>query len=111
MIRDVAHAHDDTTRGMMAIVSSDVSLYTTFMGSADDTDDFYRTFLAMVETINVHGGSAGYNPQLYKDHYYLLCKEREIDVTLTTVKKVAIEKAKKDAKKASCEEYLACLFI
>ena len=41
MIRDVAHAHDDTTQGTMAIVSSDVALYTTFMSSADDTDDFY----------------------------------------------------------------------
>ena len=62
MIRDVAHAHDDTTQGTIAIVSRDVALYTTFIGSGDDTDDFYRTFLAMVETINVHGGSAGYLP-------------------------------------------------
>ena len=65
MIRDVAHAHDDTTQDTMAIVSSDVALYTTFMSSTDDTDDFYRTFLAMVETINVQGGSAGFHPQLY----------------------------------------------
>ena len=58
MICDVAHAQDDTTQGTMAIVSSDVALYTTFMSSSDDTDDFYWTFLAMVETINVHGRSA-----------------------------------------------------
>ena len=48
MISDVAHAQDDTTQGTMAIVSSDVALYKIFMSSADDTDDFYRTFLAMV---------------------------------------------------------------
>ena len=34
-----------------------------------------------------------------------------IDVALTVTMKVAIEKSKKDAKKASTEEYLACLFI
>ena len=78
MIRDVAHAHDDTTQGTIAIVASNVALYTTFMSSSDDTDDFYRTFLAMVETINVHGGSARYHPQLYDDHFNALCKEINI---------------------------------
>ena len=29
MICDVAHAHDDTTQGTMAIVASDMTLYTT----------------------------------------------------------------------------------
>ena len=42
MIRDVAHAHDDTNQGTMAIVSSDVALYTIFMSSTDDTDDFLQ---------------------------------------------------------------------
>ena len=32
-------------------------------------------------------------------------------MTLTVTKKVAIEKAKKDAKKAYTEKYLACMFI
>ena len=95
----------------MAIVSSDVALYTTFMSSADDTDYFYRTFLAMVETINVQAGSAGYHPPLWDDHFTLLCEERNIDAALTTAKKVAIEKARDDAKKVSWEEYLSCLFI
>ena len=88
----------------MAIVSSDVALYTTFMGSADDTDDFYRTFLAMVETIHLHGRSAGYHPQLYKDHYDVLVKKRNINVVMTVSEKAALDEAKEDAKKASCEE-------
>ena len=44
MIRDVAHAHNDTTQGTMAIVLSDMALYTIVMSSTDDTDGFYRTF-------------------------------------------------------------------
>eukprot|EP00957_Ditylum_brightwellii_P185543 14126094-Ditylum_brightwellii.AAC.1 len=35
MSHDVAHAHDDTTQGTMAIVASDMSLYTTFMSKAE----------------------------------------------------------------------------
>ena len=31
MMRDVAHVHDDTTPGIMAIVTSDMTLYTTYM--------------------------------------------------------------------------------
>ena len=34
MIRDVAHAHDDTTQGAMAIVTSDMALYTTYMSKS-----------------------------------------------------------------------------
>ena len=79
MIRDVTHAHDDTTQGTMAILLSDIALYTTFMSSIDYTDDFYRTFLAMVETINVYCGSAGYHPQLFADHLSALYVVRNID--------------------------------
>ena len=62
MICDVAHHHDDTTQGSMALVASDLALYTTFMTSADDTEDFYGMFNAMADTINFHGGIAGYHP-------------------------------------------------
>ena len=96
----------------MAIVSSDSSLYTTCMSGTDDTENFYRTFLVMVETINVDGRSAGFHPQLYVDHFESLCTERNGNPrSALTLNKVAIQKAKEDAKKQSCEEYLACLFI
>ena len=39
MIRDVDHHRDDTTQLTMALVTSDLTLYTTFMNSEDDTDD------------------------------------------------------------------------
>ena len=65
----------------------------------------------MIETINVNGGNPGYHPQLYRDHYDELCKNRNINVALTVSEKAAIDKAKEDAKKAYCEKYLACLFV
>ena len=88
IIRDVAHAHDDTTQGTMAIVSSDVALYTTFMSSTDDTNDFYQTFLAVAETINVHGGSTGYHPQLFSDHFTVLYGGRKLDPDTMTQKEL-----------------------
>ena len=97
-ICDVAHAHNDTTQCTMAIVLSDVKLYTIFMSSIDDTNDFYRNFLAVVETINIHSRSAGYHPQLCANHFESLCGERDIDPT-NVLKKVATNKAKEDEKK------------
>ena len=34
VIRDIAHAHDDTTQGTMEIVASDMALYTTYMSKS-----------------------------------------------------------------------------
>ena len=56
MIPDVAHAHDDATQGTMAIVTSDMTLYTTFMSKAETPVAFCRTFQAKKDTINTHGG-------------------------------------------------------
>ena len=69
----VAHQHDDTTQGTMALVTSDLSLYTTFMTSEYDTEELYGTFNAMTDTINVHDSSAGYHSQLYADHLVFFC--------------------------------------
>ena len=63
MIRDAAHAHDNTTQGEMSIVASDVSLYTIYMSKTEKPVDFL-TFQATVDTINTHGGCAGHHPQL-----------------------------------------------
>eukprot|EP00957_Ditylum_brightwellii_P183126 13947987-Ditylum_brightwellii.AAC.1 len=54
MIRDVAHAHNDTTQGTMAIVVSNMTLYTTFMNKAEMPVAFCCTFQANVDTISAH---------------------------------------------------------
>ena len=96
MIRDVVHQNYDNTQGTMALLTSNLALYTTFMTSEDDIEEFYGTFNAMADTINVHGGRSGYHPHLYVDHLAILLVERILD--LTTISKGKLERVQKDAK-------------
>ena len=109
MIRDMAHQNDDTTQGTMALVTSDLALYITFMTSEDGTEEFNGTFNDMADTIYVHDKRDRYHPQLYADHLTLLFVEKYLNQT--TISKDKLEKVKKDAKKSAFEEYLSCLFI
>ena len=79
MICDVAHAHNDTTQGTMAILASDMTLYTTYMSKSETPASFCCTFQANVDTINTHGGSAGRHSQLFNDHVARLMSERGLD--------------------------------
>eukprot|EP00957_Ditylum_brightwellii_P161847 12323117-Ditylum_brightwellii.AAC.1 len=76
MIHDVAHADDDTTQGTMAIVASNMTLYTTFMSKAEMPVAFCCTFQANVDTINAHGRCAGRHPKLPDEHVKHLMSER-----------------------------------
>ena len=109
MIHDVAHVHDDTTQGIIAVVASNMTLYTTYMSKSETPAAFCRTFQANVATINTHGGSAGCHPQLFNDHVARLMSERglddECDKHGADYKKVML-----DAERGSCDKYLACLF-
>ena len=93
MIRDVAHAHDDTTQGTMAIVASDMTLYTSYMSKSETPASFCCTFQANVDTINTHGGSAGRHPKLFDEHVARLMSERGLDTDSdgTSLKKVLID--------------------
>ena len=79
MICDVAHAHNDTTQGTMAIVASGMTLYTTYMSKSETPASFCRTFQANVDTINTHGGSDGRHPQLFNNYVARLMSERGLD--------------------------------
>ena len=96
MIHGVVHQHYDNIQGTMALLTSNLALYTTFMTSEDDIEEFYGTFNSMADRINVHGGSAGYDPHLYVDHHAILLVERILD--LTTISKGELERVQKDAK-------------
>ena len=76
MMRDVAHAHDDTTQGTMAIVASDMTLCTTYMSKNETPASFCCTLQVIVDTINTHGGSAGRHPELFDEHVARLMSER-----------------------------------
>ena len=60
-----AYAHNDTTQGMMAIVTSNMVMYTTYMSKAEKPIDFAHTFQANVNKTITHGGCAGCHPQLF----------------------------------------------
>ena len=62
----------------MALVTSNLALYTMFMTSEDNTEKFYGTFNAMADIINFHDGSVGYHPHLYAYPIAPLCVEREM---------------------------------
>ena len=109
MIRDAAHAHDDTTQGTMAILASDVSLYTTYMRKTEKPVNFCRTFQETVDTINTYGGCAGHHLQLVADYGQRLCKERGLDPE--TCNPTELKEVMDDAERMSCGEYLSCLFI
>ena len=109
MIRDVAHAHDDTTQGTMAIVASDMTLYTTYMSKSETPAAFCRTFQANLNTINTHRGSDGRPPKLFDEHVARLMSERGLDPDSDDTD--GLQKVIIDAECGSCDKYLACLFI
>ena len=80
MIPDVAHTHDDITQGTMAIVASDMTLYTTYMSKSETPAAFCCTFQVNVDMINTHGGSTGCHQQLFNDHVPRLMSERGLDL-------------------------------
>ena len=93
----------------MAIVASDVSLYTTYMSKTENPVDFCRTFQATVDTINTHGGCARHHPQMVAEYGRRLCKERGMDPE--TCDPTELKEVMDDAEYMSCEEYLSCIFI
>ena len=109
MIRDAAHAHNDTTPGTMAILASNVSLYTTYMIKIEKPVNFFCTFEETVDTINTHGGCAGHHPQLVAEYDQSLCRESGLDPE--TCDPTELKELMDDAERMSCEEYLSCLFI
>ncbi|KAL7528037.1 hypothetical protein ACHAXR_005720 [Thalassiosira sp. AJA248-18] len=91
----------------MALVESDLELYTTFMTPKDDLEEFYEVFKAQVATINTHGGKAGLHPTLRQQHLKTLLDA----IGVASLDEVSDPEQRKQigdkATKLSCEEYLA----
>ena len=62
IIRDIAHNHDESNFGLMAIIECDMELHLWFQGKTEDCDDYMAVFKARVDTINAHKGLAGKHP-------------------------------------------------
>ena len=63
----------------MAIVASDMTLYTTYMSKSETPAAFYCMLRVNMDTINTHGGSAARHQQLFNDHVARLMSECDLD--------------------------------
>ena len=69
MIQDIAHNHDETKLGLMAIIESDMELYLGFQRPTEPGDDYMAIFNARVDTINAQEGLAGKHPGHVNDTF------------------------------------------
>ena len=60
LIRDLSFNKTYRKRSIMATVEADAGLYIGMKRLDQSTNKFYMTFTAQVDTINVNGGSAGF---------------------------------------------------
>ena len=68
MIRDITHNKKERKESVMTIVESDLELYTIAQDPGETLDEYYKVFVAQVDTIDAHGGNAGYHPVVYALH-------------------------------------------
>ena len=113
IIRDLCHKHDETKQGTMALVESDLILFTSFQSATDSPLEYLQVFRAQIETINTHDGRSGYHPKLEEQHLKaLLEREKVKDIPVLIAQDAdKAEKLIKKATAAACKEYLACLFL
>ena len=65
MIRDLTHGMKETRQGTMALVQVHVDLLTTIQRPNESVETYYKIFCARRDTVNAHGGEAGYHEKLY----------------------------------------------
>ena len=78
MIRDVTHNKKERKKSVMTIVESDVKLFTNYQAPGESLDEYYKVFKAQVDTIDAHGGNAGFHPVVYALHLSSLLQKKEI---------------------------------
>ena len=117
MIRDLTHGMKETKQGTMALVQVHVDLFTTTQRPSESVEAYYKLFCARRDTVNAHGGEAGFHKELYAKARARIMSEKNRDELFMTnaasdanalAEKTAIEK---QARKACCEQFLAALFL
>ena len=76
MIRDLTHGMKETKQGTMALVQVHVNLFTTTHKPNKFVEAYYDIFCARRDTVNAHGGEAGYHKKLYKKVRFRIMAER-----------------------------------
>ena len=112
MIRDITHNKKERKESVMTIVESDVELYTIGQDPGESLDEYYKVFLAQVETIDAHGGNAGYHPVVFALHLTTTLQKKE---TTREAYDAMDEDGRADIQsktmKMAKETYLSCFFI
>ena len=117
MIRDLTHGMKETKQGTMALVDVTVDLFTTIQGKKQSLDDYYKIFIARRDTVDAHGGDAGFHQKLFKNERAKIMLEKGRDETwMASAHANVTQLAEKDAietraKKICCDQFLAALFI
>ena len=112
MIRDITHNKKERKESVMTTVESDVELFTIVQEQGQDLDDYYKVFKAQVDTIDAHGGNAGYHPVVYMLHLAALIKIKKITNDAYQAMTRELQKPlEAEAMKSSKGAYLACLFL
>ena len=79
MIRDLTHGMKETRQGTMTLVQVHVDLFTTIQKPNESVEAYYKIFCARQDTVNAHGGEAGYHKKLYEKALAKVMTERGRD--------------------------------
>ena len=94
MIRAVCLKHDETKQGIMSAVNSDIHFYTFRQGKDMSCDEYLKLFQAQVDTINAHGGRAGFHWGTYLEKVHVILARDRLG---EHPGRELMEKAKEDA--------------
>ena len=59
-------------------MESNVELFTIHQAQGESLDKYYKVFKAQVDTIDVHGGNAGYHPVVFALHLRAILQKKEM---------------------------------
>ena len=114
LIRSATHDSDGNKNPKVALVESDMDLYTSHQTPDQTCDEYHRLFDLKVEVINAHGGQAGSHPGLQQQVLTKILLEQGMTKAVFEYLDKRGDKAKmitKDSEERSRKEYLACLFV
>ena len=84
IIRDLIHRTKETRQGTMALVQVHVDLFMSTQRPNESVKVYYKLFCARRDTVNVHGGKAGFRKELYAKAREKVMDERNCDKTFMT---------------------------
>ena len=110
MIRYLTHGIKETRQGTMALVQVHVDLFTTTQRPNESVEAYYKLFCARRDTVNAHGGEAGFHKELYAKACEKVMSKRNRDKTFMINAAgdanvlIAVTAIEKQAMKVCCDQ-------